>query len=92
MPYTFKLPNGQLLNGNLWHRTNPVFASLPFITALVHAEDDMVQMLEPALEVAKINEQLGAALIVCALISFLSNLIPLLAAYCRWFGQTSAIQ
>ena len=52
----------------------------------------MVQMLEPALEVAKINEQLGAALIVCALISFLSNLIPLLAAYCRWFGQTSAIQ
>ena len=69
MPYTVKLPNGQSLNGKSWHQTNPVFASLPFITALVHAEDDMLQMLKPALEVSGINGQLSAALIVCTVIS-----------------------
>lgn len=73
MPYTSKLPDGQLLNGSLWRRTNPIFASLPFLTALVHAEDDMVQMLKPAMQVAKINEQLSAALIVCTLIFFFKS-------------------
>ena len=69
MPHTVKLPNGQFLNGISWHTTNPLFASLPFITALLHAEEDMVQILEPALKVSDINDQLSAVLIVCTLIS-----------------------
>ena len=33
------------------------------------AEEDMVQILEPALKVSNINDQLSAVLIVCTLIS-----------------------
>lgn len=65
MPYTVKLANGQFLTGKTW-RKDPLFGSLPFITALLQ-DDDMVQALEVALAPAiENNDGRGnTALIVC---------------------------
>src|SRR5271156_1663156 len=67
MSYTVACPDGQCLTGQLWHKTNPIFATLPFVTLLVHEENDMAQGLEGALAVANKDGLPNQTLIVCNL-------------------------
>ena len=52
MPHTVKLADGQPLTCHHWRQEASIFASLPFITVFVHAENDMAQGLWGALAVA----------------------------------------
>lgn len=65
MAHTLTLENGQLLTGHKWRKANPLFTTLPFSTLLLRADENIVEPLENALAVRKVDTQVKEGLMVC---------------------------